>query len=46
MWHTRTTTGAMARRVSEYELVRDFFASTTVVLAVDAATYAEALIGS
>ena len=29
------STGAMARRVSEYELVRDFFASTTVVLAVD-----------
>src|SRR4029078_2539963 len=28
-------TGAFARRVSEYELVRDFFASTTVVLAVD-----------
>lgn len=29
------STGAFARRVSEYELVRDFFASTTVVLAVD-----------
>ncbi|GAA4029617.1 type I secretion system permease/ATPase [Sphingomonas rosea] len=29
------STGAMARRVSEYETVRDFFASTTVVLAVD-----------
>src|SRR5215217_4990085 len=29
------STGAMARRVSEYEIVRDFFASTTVVLAVD-----------
>jgi ATP-binding cassette subfamily C protein LapB len=29
------STGAMARRVSEYELVRDFFASTTVVLVVD-----------
>ena len=29
------STGAMARRVSEYELVRDFFASTTVVLIVD-----------
>ena len=29
------STGAMARRVSEYEHVRDFFASTTVVLAVD-----------
>ena len=29
------TTGAMAKRVSEYEQVRDFFASTTVVLLVD-----------
>ena len=29
------STGAFARRISEYELVRDFFASTTVVLAVD-----------
>ena len=29
------STGAFARRVSEYETVRDFFASTTVVLAVD-----------
>ncbi len=29
------STGAMAQRVSEYELVRDFFASTTVVLLVD-----------
>jgi ATP-binding cassette subfamily C protein LapB len=29
------STGALARRVSEYELVRDFFASTTVVLLVD-----------
>jgi ATP-binding cassette subfamily C protein LapB len=29
------STGAMARRISEYEHVRDFFASTTVVLAVD-----------
>ena len=29
------STGAFARRVSEFELVRDFFASTTVVLAVD-----------
>ena len=29
------STGAFARRVSEYEMVRDFFASTTVVLAVD-----------
>jgi ATP-binding cassette, subfamily C, bacterial LapB len=29
------STGAFARRVSEYETVRDFFASTTVVLVVD-----------
>jgi ATP-binding cassette subfamily C protein LapB len=29
------STGAFARRVSEYEMVRDFFASTTVVLVVD-----------
>lgn len=29
------STGAFARRVSEFELVRDFFASTTVVLVVD-----------
>jgi ATP-binding cassette, subfamily C, bacterial LapB len=29
------STGAFAKRVSEYETVRDFFASTTVVLAVD-----------
>ena len=29
------STGALAKRVSEYEHVRDFFASTTVVLAVD-----------
>ena len=29
------STGALARRLSEYELVRDFFASTTVVLLVD-----------
>ena len=29
------STGAFARRVSEYEIVRDFFASTTVVLVVD-----------
>ena len=29
------STGALARRVSEYEMVRDFFASTTVVLLVD-----------
>src|SRR5574338_713626 len=29
------STGALARRVSDFEMVRDFFASTTVVLAVD-----------
>ena len=29
------STGALAKRVSEYENVRDFFASTTVVLVVD-----------
>jgi ATP-binding cassette, subfamily C, bacterial LapB len=29
------STGAMAKRVAEYEMVRDFFASTTVVLAID-----------
>lgn len=29
------STGALAKRVSDYEQVRDFFASTTVVLAVD-----------
>lgn len=29
------STGAFAKRVSEYEMVREFFASTTVVLAVD-----------
>jgi len=29
------STGAFARRVSEFEMVRDFFASTTIVLAVD-----------
>ncbi len=29
------STGAFARRVSDFEMVRDFFASTTVVLAVD-----------
>ncbi|MBY8826380.1 type I secretion system permease/ATPase [Sphingomonas colocasiae] len=29
------STGAFARRVSEYEMVREFFASTTVVLAID-----------
>ena len=31
------STGAFARRVSEYEQVRDFFASTSVVLMVDIA---------
>ena len=29
------STGAFAKRVSEYEGVRDFFASTSVVLIVD-----------
>jgi ATP-binding cassette subfamily C protein LapB len=29
------STGAFAKRVSEFEMVRDFFASTTVVLMVD-----------
>ncbi|HET9428481.1 MAG TPA: ABC transporter transmembrane domain-containing protein, partial [Allosphingosinicella sp.] len=29
------STGALARRISDYETVRDFFASTTVVLIVD-----------
>ncbi|WP_118855728.1 type I secretion system permease/ATPase [Sphingomonas mesophila] len=29
------STGALARRLSEYETVRDFFASTTVILLVD-----------
>lgn len=31
----RGSTGALAARVSEYALVRDFFASTTIVLMVD-----------
>ncbi|MBK6706724.1 MAG: type I secretion system permease/ATPase [Sphingomonadales bacterium] len=31
----RGSTGALARRVTEYEQVRDFFASTTVVLITD-----------
>jgi len=31
------STGALARRVSEYEIVREFFASTSVVLIVDLA---------
>jgi ATP-binding cassette subfamily C protein LapB len=35
MANRQGSTGAFARRVSEYEMVRDFFASTTVVLAVD-----------
>jgi ATP-binding cassette subfamily C protein LapB len=33
----RGSTGALAARVSEYALVRDFFASTTIVLVVDLA---------
>lgn len=33
----RGSTGSLARRVSEFELVRDFFASTTIVLVVDVA---------
>lgn len=33
----RGSTGALARRVADYETVRDFFASTTVVLVVDIA---------
>ncbi|WP_374523709.1 type I secretion system permease/ATPase [Sphingopyxis sp.] len=31
----RGSTGALARRVTEYEQVRDFFASTTIVLVTD-----------
>lgn len=31
----RGSTGALARRISDYETVREFFASTTVVLIVD-----------
>ncbi|KTE19003.1 ATP-binding protein [Sphingopyxis sp. H050] len=31
----RGSTGALARRVTEYEQVRDFFASTTIVLITD-----------
>jgi len=31
----RGSTGALARRITEYEQVRDFFASTTVVLITD-----------
>lgn len=33
----RGSTGMLARRVSEFETVRDFFASTTIVLLVDVA---------
>src|SRR3546814_3234774 len=33
----RGSTGMLARRVSEFESVRDFFASTTIVLIVDLA---------
>ena len=33
----RGSTGMLARRVSEFESVRDFFASTTIVLLVDVA---------
>ncbi|MDZ3833286.1 MAG: type I secretion system permease/ATPase [Sphingopyxis sp.] len=33
----RGSTGMLARRVSEFEAVRDFFASTTIVLVVDVA---------
>lgn len=33
----RGSTGSLARRVSEFESVRDFFASTTIVLIVDVA---------
>ena len=33
----RGSTGMLARRVSEFELVREFFASTTIVLIVDVA---------
>lgn len=35
MAERRGSTGALARRVTDYEMVRDFFASTTVVLIVD-----------
>lgn len=35
MAERKGSTGAMARRVTDYEVVRDFFASTTVVLMVD-----------
>ena len=38
------STGAFAKRVSEYESVRDFFASTSVVLVVDIAFMAVFLI--
>lgn len=35
MSEKKGSTGALARRVTDYEMVRDFFASTTVVLVVD-----------
>jgi ATP-binding cassette subfamily C protein LapB len=35
--HREGSTGALARRVSEFETVREFFTSTTVVLMVDMA---------
>jgi ATP-binding cassette subfamily C protein LapB len=35
MSEKKGSTGALARRVTDYEMVRDFFASTTVVLIVD-----------
>ncbi len=35
MYARRGSTGSLAARVSEYALVRDFFASTTIVLIVD-----------
>ncbi|MGL5839161.1 MAG: type I secretion system permease/ATPase [Sphingorhabdus sp.] len=35
MSERKGSTGALARRVTDYEMVRDFFASTTVVLIVD-----------
>lgn len=35
MTDRRGSTGMLARRVSEFETVRDFFASTTIVLIVD-----------
>ena len=35
MSERKGSTGALARRVTDYEMVRDFFASTTIVLVVD-----------